>query len=353
MDKRTILFLGLSIIIFSVMIGLIGVDTVVDALRNADMKFIALAFGLQIITYFLYTLRWEILNKQANVGIGIKRLLPITIVGLAINNITPSGRGGGEPIRAYILAKEYGFKFKDTFATVVADRVLDTFPFIVITAITIVTLSFSRNIPHWLIAIMILSAIVIIVIMVILLYMCINLNFGKRVENWIYKLVKRFRNSDNLKKNIHESIFGFQSNMNLIMSNKKTLYSTIALSFLIWFVEISRVYLVFLAFDAVASYTLIGEVFIVASLIGMIPLLPGGLGAVDGTMIYLYSTSGIPTSITAPVTVVERVISFWMATIIGLVILPHYGSSILDRISHSSTDELEKSLEKEKKKLDD
>ena len=83
----------------------------------------------------------------------------------------------------------------------------------------------------------------------------------------------------------------------------------------------------------------------------MIPLLPGGLGAVDGTMIYLYSTSGITTAITAPVTVIERVISFWMPTIIGLVILPHYGSSILEKISpKSSTEELEKSLQEEEKK---
>ncbi|WP_295114147.1 UPF0104 family protein [uncultured Methanobrevibacter sp.] len=349
MDKRTAIFVVASIVIFSAMLGIIGVDKVWNALKMANMMLIGLAIALQIITFLLYNLRWNMLNKTANINISFKTLLPITMVGFAINNITPSGRGGGEPVRAYILAKEHGYKIKETFATVVADRVLDTFPFIVLTVITIFTLSFSPNIPDWLIVIMIIAAIAIILILIILVYMCINLNFGNRIEKFIFRLTNRFKkDSEHLEETIHENINGFQNTMNLLISNKKVLYTTIPLSFLIWIVEISRVYFVFLAFGAVTSFSLIGEVFIVASLIGMIPLLPGGLGAVDGTMIYLYSTSGISTAITAPVTVVERMISFWMATIIGLVILPHYGSSILERISpKASTEELEKSLKNE------
>ena len=357
MDKRTLIFLSVSILIFLAMLAIIGVDKIFDALKTADLRYIGVAIALQLITFLLYNLRWQLLNKQANIDIGFKKLLPITMVGLAINNITPSGRGGGEPVRAYILAKEHDHTIKETFATVVADRVLDTFPFIVLTVITVLSLSFQPNIPRWMIVIMIIAAVAIVAILAILIYMCINLNFGSKIERLILKIVKRFKkDSDGLEEGIHENIVGFQNTMTNLMSNKKILFTTIPLSFLVWFVEISRVYFVFLAFGAVASYTLIGEVFIVASLIGMIPLLPGGLGAVDGTMIYLYSTSGITTAITAPVTVIERVISFWMPTIIGLVILPHYGSSILEKISpKSSTEELEKSLkeEEEKKELDE
>ena len=62
-------------------------------------------------------------------------------------------------------------------------------------------------------------------------------------------------------------------------------------------------------------------------------------------MILFYSAAGISTSISAAATVIERLISFWMATILGLVILPHYGSSLLDKISFSSSpDEIEETL---------
>jgi uncharacterized protein (TIRG00374 family) len=136
--------------------------------------------------------------------------------------------------------------------------------------------------------------------------------------------------------------------MNVLISEKKLLYYTIPLSFLIWIFEILRVYVVFLAFGASLNVIVIGEVFILASLVGMIPLLPGGLGAVDGLMIGLYSKAGCPAGLAGPVTMVERLISFWMASIIGLVILPHYGSSVLEKISiGNSAEELDKSISDE------
>ena len=111
------------------------------------------------------------------------------------------------------------------------------------------------------------------------------------------------------------------------------------MSFVIWIFEILRVYLVFLAFGANVNIIVIGEVFIVACLVGMIPLLPGGLGAIDGLMILFYSAAGVPPSVSAAATVIERLISFWMTTIIGMVLMPYYGSSVLEKISSMSSNE--------------
>lgn len=350
MDRKTIFFLGISLIILAVMLWFVGIDQVISALKIANLGIIALAIGVQVFTYFLYTLRWQILSNLADMKVSIRELLPMVLVGLAVNNITPSGRGGGEPVRAYILAKEKDYLMEETFATVVADRALDTFPFVVLAAITIAAMTFYFDFDLWLLIVMVLAVIAIVVILIILIYMCINPGFGKRVDGWIIGLVRRFykKNSEELENKIHEVIFGFQDTMKLLITNRKGLYYTISLSFFIWIMEIVRVYLVFLAFGANVSLVIIGEVFIVASLVGMIPLLPGGLGAVDGIMIIFYSAAGVSSSISAAATVIERLISFWMATILGLVILPHYGSSILDKISlSSSSEELEEALEED------
>ena len=69
----------------------------------ANPWYVILALAIQFILYLLWTERWSI-NIHA-VGIPMKRipLLPMTLVGKAINNLTPAG--GGEPVRAYILSK--------------------------------------------------------------------------------------------------------------------------------------------------------------------------------------------------------------------------------------------------------
>lgn len=350
MDKKSLFFLGLSVLILIVMLWFVGIDQVIDALKIAKIEFIALAVAMQVFTYYLYTLRWKILNNLVDINVGIKKLLPMILVGLAVNNVTPSGRGGGEPVRAYILSREENYPMEETFATVVADRALDTFPFVVLAVLTIIGMTLSFSFDLWLLALMIIAVIAIVAILVLLIYMSVNPGFGKRVDGWIIGLVRRFykKNSEELEDKIHGVIIGFQDTMKMVISNKKVLYYALPLSFVIWIFEIVRVYFVFLAFGAVVSPVVIGEVFILACLAGMIPLLPGGLGAVDGIMIIFYSAAGITASISAAATVIERLISFWMTTIIGMVILPYYGSSVLDKISFgSSSEEIEESINKD------
>ncbi|MBE6500906.1 MAG: UPF0104 family protein [Methanobrevibacter thaueri] len=349
MDKKTVFFLGVSLVILAVMLYLVGIDQVIAALKIAKLEFIAIAIAMQVFTYYLYTLRWKILNNLVDIDVGIKKLLPMVLVGLAVNNITPSGRGGGEPVRAYLLSREENYPMEETFATVVADRALDTFPFVVLAVLTIIGMTLTFNFDLWLLILMVVAVIAIVIILILIIYMSINPNFGARVDGWIIGLVRRFykKNSDELEEKIHGVIRGFQDTMKMVISNKNVLYYALPLSFVIWIFEILRVYFVFLAFGASVSPVIIGEVFILASLAGMIPLLPGGLGAVDGIMIIFYSAAGITASISAAATVIERLISFWMATILGLVILPYYGSSVLDKISLGSSDEIEEHSENE------
>jgi hypothetical protein len=61
--------------------------------------------------------------------------------------------------------------------------------------------------------------------------------------------------------------------------------------------------------------------------------LPGGVGAVDGVMIIIFSISGVPPSISAAATIIERLISFWLTSFIGVALIPYYGSAVLDKLS--------------------
>lgn len=347
MKHKSLIFLAFGLIIMAIMLWFIGIDNVLLALKIANPWFILLAILLQCFTYYLYTLRWEIINKIADINLGIKKLLPMVLVSLAVNNITPSGRGGGEPVRAYILSKEANEPFEETFATVIADRALDTFPFIILAVITIIAIIFNFSLSWTIIIALIICVAVICVAVSLLIYMSINEAFGNKVTNWIVKLINRFYKKDpkGLEKKVVQAIAGFQSTMQTMIRDKHILYYALPLSFIIWIAEILRVYLVFLAFGASVSPVIIGEVFIIASLIGMIPLLPGGLGAVDGVMILFYSTAGISASISAAATVIERLISFWMTTLLGFLVLPFYGASVLDKISMTGVNKEETATE--------
>ena len=332
-NKKVLIFLLFGLLIMAVMLYFIGIDEVIEALKLSNLWLVLLAIVIQIFTYFLYTWRWNIINKTADMDLGIKKSLPMVLVSLAVNNITPSGRGGGEPVRAYLLAKEGHFKFEDTFATVIADRALDTFPFVILAILTIIGIIFTFSLDIKLIAFLVIMVTLITVAVILLIYVCINEAFGVKLTSWIIKIVRRFykKFNEDTEKRIIEAVKTFQARMNALLRDKTILYYALPLSFVIWIFEILRVYVVFLAFGARVSPIIIGEVFILASFVGMVPLLPGGLGAVDGIMILFYANAGITASLSAAATVVERLISFWMTTFVGLIFLTMFGTSVLDK----------------------
>ncbi|MCF0226326.1 MAG: UPF0104 family protein [Methanobrevibacter sp.] len=339
MNHKSLIFLVISLIILAVMLYVVGIDQIVVALNKANFYFILLAIVIEFFVCYLYAFRWNIVNKVAGIRVGMKEVLPMTFVGLAFNNITPAGRGGGEPVRAYILSRDSGFPFEETLATVIADRALDTFPFIILAILTIIGVTFYFKIELWLLITLILAVIAIVVVLIVVLYLVLNKTFGRKVSNFIIKLLRKFykKNSEKTEKRVIDIVDGFQETMQIMLDKNNIVKYALPLSFIIWIFEILRVYVVFLAFGAHVSPIIIGEVFIMASLVGMIPALPGGIGAIDGIMIIFFSMAGVSSSISAAATVVERLISFWMITMIGMCIVPYYGKSIFDKVSINIT----------------
>ncbi|MCL2687058.1 MAG: UPF0104 family protein [Methanobrevibacter sp.] len=348
MKHKTLIFFVIGLAIMGVMLYFIGINEVIGAFKLANIWFVLLAIAMQILTYYLFAVRWNIVNKTADINVGIKELLAMTLVGMAINNTTPSGRVGGEPVKAYILSKKTDNLYEETFATVIADRALDTFPFILLAVMSIIAMILYFSLSTIVLLILIISVIVMTIAFTIVIYMSINEKAGEKIKKWIVKLIWFFYKKVSLEKleeRVIKAISGFQKTMNSMLHDKKILYYALPLSFIIWVTEILRVFLIFLAFGATVDPIIIGVVFIVASLVGMIPLLPGGLGAVDGFMIVFYSSAGIPPSISAAATLIERMISFGMTSTIGLVILSHYGSNILDKIKNKGINEEETAKE--------
>ena len=335
MKYKPFILLAIGIGILIGMILFIGPGNIENAVKMANPWYLALAVLIQFVIYGLWTWRWSININSVGIYVKKKHIFPMLMVGLAVNNLTPSARGGGEPIRGYILSKYSKSSFEKAFATVIADRGLDTFPFMVLAVITIIGAVFYLNLPTYAIYALIIAISVLVILFCIALYMSFNLEFGRKVSLWLVKIIKRFSKKDRskLEENALKAIYGFQNSMRTMVKDRNVMLYGVPISFLIWMLEITRVYIVFSAFNVNVSLLVIAEVFIISTLIGFIPLLPGGLGAIDGLMIILFSAAGVPPSISAGATIVERLISFWMTSIIGIALLPYFGTSVVEKIT--------------------
>lgn len=335
MNRKTLILLFVGIGILAVMVIIIGPGQIEQALKLANPYYLALAVLIQFAIYGLWTQRWSITIHSLKIKIKKRHIFPMLMVGLAVNNITPSGRGGGEPVRAYMLGKYSKAPMENAFATVIADRGLDTFPFVLLAILTIIFSVMYFQLPEWVVYGLIISLVVLITVFMVALYMSINRPAGERITLWLVRVLKRFssKKHNEIERKALSAMEGFQNSMKIMIKDKRVLVYGLPLSFLIWFMEIIRVYVVFSSFDVSISLGIIAAVFVIATLLGMIPLLPGGVGAVDGIMIILYSAAGVPPSISAAATIVERLISFWMTSFIGISMLPYVGSGVMEKFS--------------------
>lgn len=334
MKHKGIILIIIGVAALAGMIIFIGPGEIEGALQRADLLYVIMAVILEFLILWLLTLRWSITTRAVSIDVRKRHLFPMLLVGMAINNLTPSARGGGEPVRAYMLGKYSRASMESSFATVIADRGLDTFPFIFLAILTIVGILLYFNLALWMVALLIISVVIVVAAFFLALYVSVDRESGERIVNWALGIVKRFyrRNCAKIEARVRGALREFQSTMRIMLADRNVLIYGIPLSFILWFLEILRVYLIFAAFGAPVSILVIAEGFILATLIGMIPLLPGGVGAVDGIMIVFYSAAGVSPSVSAAVTVVERLISFWMVSAMGIAVLPYFGSSVAEKL---------------------
>ena len=333
--KKVFGLLLVGVIVLAAMVIFIGPGQIVEAVSKADINYVLLAIGLQLVIMFIWNTRWSIISGALDIPHTKLQLFPMLLLGLAINNLTPSGRGGGEPVRAYLLTKSSGVPFKRTLATVLTDKIFDTFPFVVLALASMVYLIYYIHMSQSMFITLVISLILFAILLIFLIYICFNEELGIKSVKWVFRQLRRFmsRDLDDYEYKALSSISDFQQSLKYLMKDKRVFTLGLFLAFLVWFLELLRVYVVFLAFGTHVSIFMIASVFLVSALVGMIPALPGGLGAIDGLMILLYSMAGVPPSISTAATLVERLISYWMVSVMGLLVLPYFGTGVLDEVN--------------------
>lgn len=332
--KKVFGLLLVGIIVLVAMVFFIGPGQIIEALAKANIYYVLLAVGLQVVILVIWNTRWSIISGALKIPHTKLQMFPMLLLGLAINNLTPSGRGGGEPVRAYLLTKSSGVSFEETLATVLTDKIFDTFPFVVLALASMVYLIYYIHMNQTMYITLIVSLVIFAIILVFLIYLCFNEELGIKTVKWVFRQLRKVmsRDLDAYETKALNSISGFQKSLKYLMKNKHVFTLGLGLAFLVWFLELVRVYIVFLAFGTNVSLFMIASVFLVSALVGMIPALPGGLGAIDGLMILLYSMAGVPPSVSTAATIVERLISYWLVSVLGLLVLPYFGTGVLDEV---------------------
>lgn len=329
--KMLIVALFISITVALAVGFFIGIEGIIEAFSNVRYEYFIIAIIVQMLAIVAITLRWRQIVKKTKIKIGFWKLFLINLAGLSMGNLTPSSRMGGEPLRAYFLNK-YGSKTKDSgLATIVSEKIIEGTSFILISFLIILVVIQQVKVPAIIMSLLIMSFGACIFMVGVAAFIATNKNIASFIIRWIFStfsfVFKWFKkNPKEIEKKIMKSSDKFIKDSSELMKEKKLwLYGTI-MTFTAWMLDVGRVYFVFLALGYQINISIIFASLAISGIAGFVPIFPGGAGIMESTMIIIYRSSNITLAIAGTSTILDRIISYWMLTFMGLASAYYLGA---------------------------
>ncbi|XRO75163.1 UPF0104 family protein [Methanocaldococcus sp. 28A] len=314
--KSSILFI-LSIAFILILMAYIGIYKIFQILISANPIYIILAIILQIVISILLALRWRYITNILGYKASMKNLFLLVLMGMFINNITPSMRGGGEAFRAYYLSKLEKIPKGLAFSTVVVERVLDTSIFLFFTLFVIgyfVVTGFKY------LEYLILSWIFLFSLTAVVIYLIANKKLLIKTVTKISKFICKYSSYNYEEDKILKSIDDFYNSMRFFKNKRgRDVYIAITLSVGWYVLDILKLWLLFISLSYIVSIVSVAAVYLITLLFGILSITPSGFGTADTVMILSFSAFKIPLSVSAAVTLLDRFVSYVFPTLLGYI----------------------------------
>jgi len=323
MKKFYVFILGLILII--ILIIWLGPDNIIYAFLRVQWYFIVMAIATHIGIIFVRSIRWGfIINKRRSY---IDNFIVKTI-GLFAGNLSPM-RSAGEILNAVAGKKINKIPFSQGLSAGLAERFFDLG---IAGGLLIISALFVPVIR----LIALIGGLISILLMVLIYLVNWREGIGVKLYDRIHRILERFPIAENTLDKMYNMITGTIIDIigySRSYSRKGDILIIFLLSLLSWLMECVRLYLVFAAFNVYTSFFVIVIIFLLANFIGIISMLPGGMGSIEISLTTLFILFDIPVYLAGSIALMDRLISFWMVNLLGLIFSAYYAKEILKDIT--------------------
>jgi uncharacterized protein (TIRG00374 family) len=335
------LFIG-AFIIFAISFA-VGIQDILNVLSKSNPTIIILALILEILIIGAWTERWSLILKVVDKSPGFNKLFVMMFSSLFGNNITP-GAAGGEAMRAYLLSKFEGISFDLAFVSASADRVFEFFPFVLVSGFAIYMIS-TWNISFWSTLFISVLIIVTMAFFGLLIYVGVKREIAERIIlsiarslfPFFIKLTKKEITLTYVNEQIVYYVERFSTGFAAVLQDHKMFILGLTISFIMWGTDMLRMYLCFVAVGSFPPIVPMIIIYTIGILITILPTIPGALGLREATMVGLFLVVGVPADIVIAASLIDRLVSYLMPTVVGAVTTVYYGK-LLKSMGSSPSD---------------
>jgi len=321
LDARRLAFIPVSLFILILLILDAGGSEVMDVLSDMDLAWLPVLIGLYLLNVLTKAYRWHRLVRHCGSEVSFLTILPMFIVGLGINNLTP-GRVAGDPARAFILKKAGHARLSSGIGTVFFEKVMDFLTLSIVSALG-VALLFSEwwGVVGSVLLFSFLICGLLIAFMIVPVRDESRDSEERKQRSGILGLVQKVWNKSlGFIRRVKVTLTDLSSNPGVVLS-------TISLTATIWINEAIRLYIVLKMLDIDAGPGPILVAATIASLAGVVlPLGVGNAAAITA----IFQLTGVSAEASVAASLVMVASSIWLSVALMAGALAKLGMHVLD-----------------------
>jgi glycosyltransferase 2 family protein len=304
--RRPIIWLPISIGLLVLLVWRSRLWEAGDVLEGLDGRLVVASVLLSILIAMLWALRSADLLAAAGWRVSIRQLVPMTAFANTINNLTPGS--AGEIVRMYLLRAHHGVDYTTSGAIVFIERV-GAIGYLSSTAV-LAWLTWSRVLPGP-------AAVVLGIVLVV--GPGVAYRSGLRPLAMVGRLPLGRLVGVSRWERIGEWLGRVDRTVALLIGSPRHLLAFVAVSGLIFLVYTAQLLLLGRALgvdlDPLAAWGALG----LATTVGVLSLLPFGLGTTDLTLVALLGVAGVAPTSAVAMTFGYRLISTLPLSLAGIV----------------------------------
>ncbi|HEX3528473.1 MAG TPA: lysylphosphatidylglycerol synthase transmembrane domain-containing protein [Thermoanaerobaculia bacterium] len=299
LGRRLLVPLGLGVLVGIGLVLTASPRQLLDSFRRFDLRLLPFVLTLSLVNYGLRFLRWEAYLRKLEVPLARGKSLAVFLVGFLLS-VTPGK--AGELGKSWLVRELGGGPALRVVPAVLAERVTDLLGVLLIIACG--AAAFPNGI--WLSALL-LTAVAVVVLLLT----------WKTGADFIFRLLAKL---PVLGPRVPLLVDLFDRLRSLLSPG--LLAAALGLSAVAWSAEGVGFWLVVREYAPRASLLAALFNYTGATVVGSLSMLPGGLGAAEGSMAALLHAQGLGTADANLITLVVRGATLWFAVWLGLLALP-------------------------------
>jgi uncharacterized protein (TIRG00374 family) len=320
---------------------LIDFEKLFIILRSLNFDLLILAILIELAGFLIWTLKWKLIIGKLE-KINFTTLFLGLMSGNCLNTNVLRARifgGFGRAMFLKNIAKVHGQGHGNWYATVVIDQTTNSFVFSILFTFSILSVILFLDIPGWLS--ILLEALAIILLMLSVFAYLSKKKLKKSTivyyfystlksiyELSLFKFIRNRYTYQKFEELVVTGLIEFENTYILIFKDRKILLRDIGLSVLMFAFIYVKAYIIFRSVGY--DITIPGLIISLTLTLGIISILlvPGGFGVRELIMIGIYSMVGVPVTIAAVVSLIDRAIYMFFVIIIA------YAATVIMRLFH-------------------